>query len=105
MYSALYAADCQGKRLLILAITIAEGNPDVKNLSYLPPRTYKRAISLALGRHNCALCPVFASPVMTEVFPKWQNLVWKSGRVPGTTNLLPVRPPRTKWGASPKLCS
>ena len=42
MYSALYVADCQGKRLLILAITIAEGNPDVKNISYLPPRTLQK---------------------------------------------------------------
>jgi hypothetical protein len=49
MYSASYAADCQEKRLLILAQTIAEGNLGVKNLSYWAPQLYKGAIAPAPG--------------------------------------------------------
>jgi hypothetical protein len=42
MYSALYATDCQEKRLLIVAVNNTESNLGVKNLSYLLPRLYKR---------------------------------------------------------------
>lgn len=42
MYSALYATDCQEKRLLILAVTILKVTWVLKNLSYLLPRLYKR---------------------------------------------------------------
>jgi hypothetical protein len=42
MYSALYATDCQEKRLLIVAVNNTESNMGVKNLSYLLPRLYKR---------------------------------------------------------------
>jgi hypothetical protein len=42
MYSALYAAECQEKRLLILAITILKVTRGVKNLSYWLPSFTKK---------------------------------------------------------------
>src|SRR6476646_4618416 len=104
MYSALYAADCQEKRLLILAITILKVTRGVKNFSYWLPSFTKKLSPRPRDRRR-ARSGATESRVITEVFPKMANSCWKSGSVPGTINLLPVRPPQTKWGASPKLCS
>ena len=105
MYSALYATDCQEKRLLILAITIAESNRGVKNLSYWLPELYKEVIAPAPGPLEASHPGTNESPVITEVFPKMTNFVLEIRQRSGYDQSLSVRPPRKKWGDSPKLCS
>jgi hypothetical protein len=70
MYSALYAADCQEKRVLILAVMMAEGNLSVKNLSYLLSSFTKGAVAPDPGPPRSAQARYPPSQAMTEVFPK-----------------------------------
>lgn len=86
MYSALYATDCQEKRLLILAVLVAKSNLDVKNLSYLLPSFTKEISSGSEAAEKCPMPSYPTSWVITEVFPKMANSCWKSGGVPVTIN-------------------
>jgi len=105
MYSALYATDCQEKRLLILAITIAEVTGGVKNLSYWLPSFTKKLSPRRRDRPKQPTLAQSESPVITEVFPKMANSCWKSGGVPVTISHFQFDRPARKWGDSPKLWS
>ena len=103
MYSALYAADCQEKRLLILAITIAESNRGVKNLSYWLPsftKKYRPSLGTAEERtrsHNSKF------PVITEVFPKNGKFVLEIRRCSGYDQLASGSTAPREMGRFPQI--
>src|SRR6266571_2405100 len=104
MYSASYATDCQEKRLLILAATIADGNLGVKNFSYLALPSCKRAIAPAFGAPESALCHISEPQVITEVFPKMEIGTGNPQALRVRSKCFRFDAPwqiRTKWGYFP----
>ena len=103
MYSALYATDCQEKRLLILAITIAEVTGGVKNLSYWLPELYKEVIAPAPGSPKAAHPGTTQIPGNYRSFSQNGKFVLEIRRRSGYDQSLPVRPPRTEMGRFPQI--
>src|SRR6476660_8368462 len=102
MYSALYVAECQEKRLLIWRQTMAESNLTVKNFSYWAPDFTKELPTRSWAGRTVAL-PQIRFPGNYRSFSQNGKFVLEIRRRSGYDQSLPVRRP-ARNGAIPPNC-